>query len=770
MRFIHLFRRVAFVACVCLSYIAAVAQSHRAVIISAYDEAPVANVSITLFDNQRCPTDSLTSSADGDAIISDNARFLLAEHDEYASRLFELSGQPIDTIRLTPATMIDEVVVKGSTMTDHHTYVSHIIPREDMKRYTNFYLSLNEIPGIAVMQGGELYMDGNPKVALMLNGVETTVEELRAIDKDDILKINTYRTPPARLIAQGYRSAIDVITKSSLSGGNASVDINQYFYPLKGNNSASFFYNYKRSRFSLMYNNSNKHNRKFRQSEFLDYEFDDVIYYKHKQGLDSHSNDDDNNIYLGFQNNLPGSYLYNLKIGAGISRHGKDLRQLVSSESVTVPYDASNSLYTSSENINISNYFEKSFGESGKYGTIVANVTWQKINSGYQSSYQEFANGGNIPSVNERSAYNIRYDAVLTNLQYVLPNYSWGTLSVSLYENYMYSKYKETGVSTSQRVNAMGALAMYYGWKGNFQYTASIGIEGRYTDAESAPNSYSIWRPTPRVGLYYIPRNNLWFYAGYSYTVENPTIAQLSQTDQWLDTRLVFHGNPDLHPYQNHYVQVQGNWNTRYFECSLHGSYSSSPGWICNHFVKAADYMLETVVNLDRFEELGGGLTLGIKPFGNNSWVIYNRIFGGKMRGRSVDYNWDGYRFQWMPWTEVNLDKWHIYASYQFPGKVCQGQLIRPRTQSWGVGCEYRPMENMAVGLYVESPFGKGWKESERTVASSPVQENTELYVRDMANAVAITFSWNMAFGKKHITERPRFTQSLETDGGILTK
>ena len=154
MRFIHLCRRVAFVVCVCLSYIAAVAQSHRAVIISAYDEAPVANVSITLFDNQRCPTDSLTSSADGNAIISDNARFLLAEHDEYASRLIELSGQPIDTIRLTPATMIDEVVVKGSTMTDHHTYVSHIIPREDMKRYTNFYLSLNEIPGIAIMQWG----------------------------------------------------------------------------------------------------------------------------------------------------------------------------------------------------------------------------------------------------------------------------------------------------------------------------------------------------------------------------------------------------------------------------------------------------------------------------------------------------------------------------------------------------------------------------------------------------------------------------------------
>lgn len=745
---------------VCPAFVSA----RNVVVVSEPDERPVPEATVTLFNDDKEPTDTLSTNAAGTATLPGDARFALAEHPEYASLLKQLSNADADTIRLTPATMIDELVVQASRTTDHLTHESHIITRDEMKLYPTFYQALNEIPGVLVMTTGQLYYENASSVALMINGVDTDIEELRALDKDDVLKVNTYRIAPPRLIARGFQSAIDVITKSSLTGGNASINISQAPYPLIGNNSASLFYNYKRSRFSASYRNFNQHERKLRITEHLDYTFHGTDYFKHKEGLDSHDNNDDNTLSLSYQNNLAGSYLYNVKVEGGISRDSRDLRQLVTSQSAATPFEARNGLHTSADRWKISNYFEKSFGEEGKYGTAIANVTYQHNNSKYDSHYIEYQNGPATPSVYVNSAYDIHYNAVLAELQYSLPYHDWGMLSFSLFNTYEHSKYIETGLNTRQLTDSYGATAMYYGQTGKFQFVARLGVQGRYTDASTATQSYSTVRPTPNVTIYYNPTDRLRFVALYSYSVSNPTIAQLSQTDQWLDTKLVFHGNPNLRPYETHLVALAAIYSHKYIEFSLEAGYINEPGSVCNQFVEASDYMLETVMNLDRYEELFGSLVFTVKPLGNSRWIIYNRINGGGMWGRSKNYNWDGWRFQWMPYTAVNLDKWTFSASYQFPGKVCQGQLIRPRTQSWSVSAAFRPKENLSIGLEITTPFGTGWKESERTVASSPVQEEMWIHDRDRANLVTINFDWNISFGKNQNKARPSLNQGTGSD------
>ena len=75
-----------------------------------------------------------------------------------------------------------------------------------MEKYPNFLLALNEIPNLIVLPSGGLFFEGNSNVKILLNGVETSTQELQTISKDDISKINVYHTPPVRFASQGISS------------------------------------------------------------------------------------------------------------------------------------------------------------------------------------------------------------------------------------------------------------------------------------------------------------------------------------------------------------------------------------------------------------------------------------------------------------------------------------------------------------------------------------------------------------------------------------
>ncbi len=121
----------------------------------------------------------------------------------------------------------------------------------------------------------------------------------------------------------------------------------------------AMFYNYKRSRFSLIFNNENQHYRKYSLDEQLNYSHDNTTYEKIKEGQDSKSHNDENNLSLSFQNNKADSYLYNLNIGAGINHEKLTLAQNVISQQNETTLSATNNLSTGFKKIWIANYFEK---------------------------------------------------------------------------------------------------------------------------------------------------------------------------------------------------------------------------------------------------------------------------------------------------------------------------------------------------------------------------------------------------------------------------
>lgn len=744
-----------------------VANADNSYVIRGTDGKPVSGARVTIYNAGMDSIGSAVSDTQGRVTIgAEKFSKLLIDSEGHSPRLIDRSEQQGGTIDLDAAKELNEVSVTGELARQYLTHTSYRIPQSEMNRYATFYLAMNAIPNLTVLPSGELFYEGNSNVKLLLNGVETSQQELSTLAKDDISEIKVYQTPPVRYAGMGVASVIDVITKSSLTGGSVGVGLRQWPTPVYGQNYAAAYYNYRRSKFSLEWNNDNSHFTEWRKNERLRYTFDGVEYDKTKRGLDSKRNVDNNSITIGYQNNLNKSYLYSFKTGVNFNRTDGNSKQDVTADGDR--FTADNWLNTRYNRYWAVNYFEKFFGEGG---SVATNIEYQRYNTRYRSRYVETPAGmaGNLTGMSESSDYSTELDAVIAQMMVTMPERDWGEISFNLYNTYKNSRYVDIASPFSQRSNQFLAAAQYFAMKGKFFYQAQLGVKSLYTRSEAYGMSYSRWLPTPAAWISYRINNRIRLLLNYAYDGDVPTIAQLSETDQWIDTKLVYHGNSRLKPYREHKVNLTASFNNDYVEASFTGGFSYSPDWICNHFETKPDYVLETIINLDRYTSLSGQLDMTIKPLGNNVWTIWNRVIGAKIHGRSPGYKWDGYRVQWMLNNSVSLDKWYFNLYYQYPGKIAEGQLVRPRAQCWSILASYRPTPTMLVGLEWWMPFGKSVKDSEHSVGTALVQTESENEIRDWANTVALRFIWTFSFGKRRNDARQKL-KSQNNDSGILTK
>jgi len=731
------------------------------------DKEPIAAVRCIGYSANNDSIASWTSNENGTIDIQTNGvDHILASHSDFSDRIIFNDVLKLDKaeVVMPPAVELNEIVVTPSDVEEFTTHTSYRISQKDMQRYPNVLLSLNEIPNLTVLSNGAVFFEGNQNIKILIDGADATIQEVRTLSKEDISKVNVYQTPPARFMSQGVSAVLDIRLKSKIHGGNGALDITQAFQALEGNNSAALYYNNRQSRFSLRYDNENKHYRKYRRSEVLDYDFEGVNYKKVKEGLDSKEHYDDNNLNLSYQINHPENFLYNIKSGVSFNRNGGTSNQKVTTGSQS--FLATNMLRTSYTKYIVGNYFEKNFGEES--GSILANVNYQHYSTSYNSAYNELSDYDEALK-NSHSNYKTGLDAVLSEVQYQFPQTKLGLFSIVGYETYKHSKYRDTTNPFYQKTNTLGASAEWIGLKNNVRWYLTLGMNWYYTSSTNLNQTHNLLMPNPRITIDWKAAKRILLTFDYSYSGRVPSIAQLSETDQWIDTRLVYHGNSTLKPYKTHSAGVRFVWNNKYVNLAIKNSFTSSPDRICDMYTTTDRYMLQTLVNLSEYREWLSQLDLSIMPLGNNKLVFWNRVILADLKGKNQEYSWTGYRVQWMSNLALNLEHWTFELYYQYPGKIVEGQLERPRAQCWSATALYRPQTNLSVGLEWFMPFGKGFKESEHTVNSAPVYADTEYNLMDRNNLLSLKLSYNFSFGRNKNKARPQY-DNIDNDSGILLK
>lgn len=378
---------------------------------------------------------------------------------------------------------------------------------KNMSRYANVLQSLNEIPNLTVLSNGAVFFEGNQNIKILIDGVEATIQEIQTLSKEDISKIDVYQNPPLRFLSQGVSAVLDIKLKSKIYGGNGGLDLSQAFQSLKGNNSVALYYNYRQSRFSLLYNNENAHYRKFRKSEVLNYEYDGVAYNKNKEGLDSKHHYDDNNINLSYQINQPQKFLYNIKAAVDFNRNGGTSLQNV--KTPTESFLATNLLRTDYTKYLVGNYFERNLGENA--GAFLANINYQHFSTSYNSAYNEFSES-DVAVNNSRSDYKTHLDAIFSEIQYQLPDNKLGSFTIVAFETYKHSKYVDSLTPFSQTTNVMGGAVQWLGMKGPVRWWLSLGVDWSHTESTVLENPHNLCIPSPHVNIYWRVSRNVQFH------------------------------------------------------------------------------------------------------------------------------------------------------------------------------------------------------------------------------------------------------------------
>lgn len=669
------------------------------------------------------------------------------------------------TINMTPRSHeLKEVVVNQEPIQRLVDRTVYRLSKEQLNKYTTVLGAFNEIPYMFTNHNGDIYYKGNNNVMVQINGQTASADDIMQLSKADIARIEIYDVPPARYMMAGVTCLIDVITKE-ITGGNAGVSIKDALWRVQSRNSVWITYNYKRSRFDVKYNNNITRYRKSITDESLHYSLNGNEYGKTKVGKESPEDIDNHAVSVGFMNRKVRDYQFNATAGYSNEQTDKTKLQDVIYSNGTVT-DASNRLKTGFDNYSLNLYFNKTQGNGNEF---MANV----VGTGYSTDYSS----RNIESLADGSTwfesateYSGHQHSIVGQLYYML-NSRAGSFYIGGSGSYINTRRASQGHTDRGHRSNGTAYIQYNGHRGKWYYYAMLSAKYASSDNDirQISHRYSRWAFTPYAGLTYIPQNSLVLQIQYDRNMTNPTAAQLSETTQWIDANYMFHGNASLKPYITDAVYLKYNQQLPLINLSVSIGYRHISGYITNHFEYVGNNVLETIENLRRLDEISGLADLTVYLLRNRSLYFSTRVIGGRTWGKGTNYNWKGYRFQLMPRLTYNLKRWLFEVGYQYPGKVMEGHLVRPRAECVTLYAEYRPVDNMSVGLEWFQPFNSSFKESEHTTKESIVQTYIGTNSRDWGNIVRLSFRYNIDFGRKQDNSRQRLNYT-DTDSGILTK
>lgn len=329
------------------------------------DENPVTGVDIIFYDAQNDSIGSVSSGNSGEFEYGEEVGFIVFAHPDYEILRADVRGDKDGYFFLKPVRQLGEFVVTVEAAQRFLTHDSYLISRKAMKKYLNPLDVLNEIPFVSAQPKGELKYKGQGGVGLMINGIPATEEEVASLSKDDIAKVNLYTMPPQEFVGKNINAAIDIILRENITGGNGSLQTSNAVTQVWGDNNASFYYNYKRSRFSVNVNNDYRRMWGENNDETLSYNFGGINYIKTKTGEGGKSHVNENSAVIAFQNGLANDYLVNVSLSGEINRVNGSI-----SQNVVMPdgsrYSALSLYHNPNQRLTAAASFRKYLGKEGK--------------------------------------------------------------------------------------------------------------------------------------------------------------------------------------------------------------------------------------------------------------------------------------------------------------------------------------------------------------------------------------------------------------------
>lgn len=662
----------------------------------------------------------------------------------------------------TASTTLEEVKVTGQAIV-HKIDRKMIMPTESQKKYANNGIDLlqrMQITGLTVHPLNKTVSNTlGENVQLRINGVEVSKEEIQSIRPADIIRIEYHDNPSLRYA--GAAGVLDYIVKRREHGGYLSTNIEQGVNRVGyGNYNLSGKYYYNRSSFSIAASMER------RDLEWNRENTETFIYPNHTLI----------NKEIGSPTPIEYSRL-NLSATYNYTNDKKSLLNITfHNKRNDTPHgfgDRNSKLYQedkeyhivdrSDETSNIPSidiYYQLNLkNDQHLYLDLVGTY----LNSDYSRIYS-MTETGNTPieifSKTEGKKYSLIGEAI-----YERP-LGKGKFSSGLKHTQSYMNNQYDGNINNQVTMNTAETYFFTEYQRNFGkwgYTLGIGGTRTYYKQKDASQEMYIFRPT--LNLSYKPSDRIFlkynaYLSGYA-----PSLSDLSDVEQGMDTYQVRRGNPHLKNVTYFSNHLTAGWNTRLVSMELSARYSYDHKPIMEETLYENGKFIRTSNNQKGLHRLNIQTNIKLQPwkeyFSISLQPFFNRYIS---QGNTYTHTHSNWGFQGNAFSMYK--SWMLIFQMNTSYHYLQGETIQKGESIHMLGAGYNK-GRWSIQAFVINPFTNDYHQE--VVNLSQLASNRQYAYTDVLNRMfMVNLSFNLGFGKQQKDSKKRINNS-DNDTGILS-
>ena len=762
-----------FLMAICMLLVQGLAMANNRIggrVVDDNDASPLIGATVVLSDESGKQVLGVTTDTNGRFELKEvmTGNYILQcsyiGYDTFTFILKHLEGDmDLGEIRLKPASeVLGEVVVEGEKVVQKIDR-QLVMPTLAQKKASTNGVSLLQhlqLPNLTVnAQNRTITTNYGESVQLRINGVESTQEEVIAIRPEDVIRVEYHEQPSLRY--GGVAAVVDYIVRKRESGSNFSGDITNSVSLLGfGDYQLSGKYHRGKSSFTALMQWSRRDLEWNRENEETFHYPDEVVTNRETVAAPNrikydyittsfnynYTNDEKSMLNIAFRNNtkdIPHGFTDRNSI-----LHQADKEYEVKDREQSETHIPSLDVYYQ---LNLKNDRHLYFDVVGTY-----------LKSNNQRTYS-MTEQGQIPveifSKTEGDKYSIIGEAIYERPLWT-GKFTTGIKHSQATMDNVYDGNVRTKVSMNTAETSF--FTEFQSKVNNLNYTLGLGaMRTSYQQGNARMEKY-IFRPT--LNLSY-QQGKVFLRYNASLSGYAPSLSELSNVEQDMDTYQVRRGNPNLKSVTYFTNRLSGSFRTKGLSMELSARYSYDDKPIMEETRYEGGRFVRTYANQKGFHRLNLQGNFQIQPFKQYLSIsltpYLNRYISLGNAYTHTHNNWGfrgsivGMYKSWVVMADMNTSYHELWGETINKGESLHSVVLGYNREKW------------AIQAMVWNPFTDDYHQGVENV--SKLAPNRQLaFSKDFTRVFMLNVSFNLSFGKQKQVVGKRIDNS-DTDTGILS-
>ncbi|WP_352423688.1 TonB-dependent receptor [Proteiniphilum sp.] len=511
------------------------------------------------------------------------------------------------------ATELSEITVEASQVIDKSNRKLFFPTKDQIDKSTNG-LQLTQrllLPQLFInLQSSSISYAGDKKIKILINGIESSSQEIVALQPENIKRVDYYDNPGMRY-GEDIGIIIDYIVKERTTGGFLSSNLSESLTYGMGNGQLSGGINFKKSQIKFFYyiNHNNFKTSTLKEQNF--YFPDSKIISREEDGQMRHWSEVFQMGNISYTN-YSEKNVYSVKAGLfSVNQRHDDVEGIIANlyNYQKTNFKTQNRPVTLRPSVDF--YFSRRIDDKQ---ILAFNVVGTYSKTSLDYLYTEVLGMDTISNIVTYVDGN-RY-SLIGELFYE-KKLSQGFFSAGLRHTQGNTENIYTGTSnfkTEMNDGVTYGFLQYNKEKEKFGYMIGIGVSRTYFNQKGEENIYNKWTISPMLNMNY--QFNEKSSLRYSYQLKNinPSLSYLSDVERSINPYQLNKGNPLLDSYLLHENEIRFSFNSSPIRSSLSlsSNYYDNPIMEETYYDNSRDIFVTTYENQKRNHQLRLQFNIGV--------------------------------------------------------------------------------------------------------------------------------------------------------------